>query len=393
MGMKGFKSARTLLNIIFAGFGLGLFLWILYLGNYAFFCNWHFEDSEARFLVLGDPQMEGDSRILRQGLHGQIDIMYNDAYFKHIVSTIVKYLAPTHVFVLGDLFSSQYISDREFEIRLQRYANIFENVQVPLYNITGNHDLGYAGEATTSRVQRFEKVFGKVNDDIIIADHVIGIVNSQNIDASVDEGLREQTWAHIDKLKKTSEENNMPLVMMMHIPLHKETYEQKNFENTWAPGRKLELCTDRSYTTRTTQGHIDVQNMIQPETTQTILDTVKPAFVFNGHDHDGCIYRHNEQTVEYTIRSMMGEYGGYAGMFEIRRNSESDSQRFSYHYTPCSFVSTTTTTVTFIVAVVFLFVVSSVNMFYVVLPPYPQKPKNGYEVDIEDLGYLKAKSA
>jgi len=388
-------NTRTLLNIFFAGFGVGLLLWIAYLGNYAFFCNLHFEDSEARFLVLGDPQMEGDSRVLRQGIYGQIDLMYNDAYFRHIVSNIMKYLSPTHVFVLGDLFSSQYISDSEFDARLKRYESIFESVNVPIYNITGNHDLGYAGEVTPYRLQRFEKGFGKVNDEVIIAGHVIGIVNSLNVDASLHKELQEQTWEHIGKLSTLSKENNMPLIMMTHIPLHKETFEEKNFEDIWTKERKLELCTERSYTVLDSKGHIDVQNMITPESTQTILDSMAPLFVFSGHDHDGCIYRHNEQTIEYTIRSMMGQYGGYAGMFEIRRNPPSDPEPFSYSYTPCAFVSTTTTTVTLIVAAVFVLIAASVNVIFTMLPHKRGKYEDEYAARYIDEvdGHVKAKSA
>jgi predicted phosphohydrolase len=393
--MKEFRDkTKTFLGLFLAGFGVGLFLWVLYLGNYAYFCNWHFEDSEARFLVLGDPQMEGDSRVLRQGLYGKIDLMYNDAYFRHIVSNIMKYLSPTHVFVLGDLFSSQYINDIEFAQRLQRYNYIFESVNVPLYNITGNHDLGYAGEVTPQRLQRFEKAFGKVNDALIIADHVVGIVNSVNIDSSAEKSLRQQTWAHMKNLSEASKEQNMPLIMMTHIPLHKEDYSEKHYENILTSQKKLELCVDRSYTTLNNAGHIDVQNMLQPESTQTILKEFNPAFVFNGHDHEGCIYRHNEQTVEYTIRSMMGEFGGYAGMFEIRRNPVSDPQPFSYFYTPCSFVSTTATTITFIVAVIYTFVVSSVILYYAILPQkaFTQDEYAAHYVE-EFHAYVKAKSA
>jgi len=105
-------------------------------------------DSEARILFLADPQMEGDSRIIRQGKYGELDLAVNDYYFRHIVSNLLYYLNPMCVFVLGDLFSSQSISDQEFAKRLERYRWIFQNVDVPLYNITGNHDVGYAAEVS-----------------------------------------------------------------------------------------------------------------------------------------------------------------------------------------------------------------------------------------------------
>lgn len=375
--MAKFRT-KTFFHAFFWVFGALLFVWVLYLANYAFFCRWHFADSEARFLVLGDPQMEGDSRIIRQGFYGHLDLWHNDAYFRHIVSTIVKYLGPTHVFVLGDLFSSQYVTDAEFQIRLARYRYIFDSVTVPLYNITGNHDIGYAGEVTAQRLRRFENAFGKVNDQLIVADHLIGIVNAVNIDDSYDKSLQDQTWNHMRNISAQAKELNIPLVMMMHIPLHKEAYSSENFENVWARGLKDELCTDRSYTIRNGNGHINVQNMILPESTQMILQEMQPTLVFNGHDHDGCIYRHNQKTVEYTVRSMMGGFGGYAGLFEIRRNHNPfDNTPFSYHFTPCPFVSTRTTTITFVVFVVYVFVVSSVLLYNTML----QNSKYGREVN------------
>lgn len=93
---------------------------------------------------------------------------------------------------------------------------------------------------------------------------------------------------------------------------------------------------------------------------------------------------------------MMGGYGGYAGLFEIRRNPGSTSEPFSYHFTPCSFVGTTSTTVTFIVTVVYLFVVASVRLYYTMIS---EKKEFKYEEEYaaqymnEFHEYIKAKSA
>jgi hypothetical protein len=38
----------------------------------------------------------------------------------------MRFLSPTHVFILGDLFSSQYLDDREFYKRLSRFNWIFD---------------------------------------------------------------------------------------------------------------------------------------------------------------------------------------------------------------------------------------------------------------------------
>lgn len=92
-----------------------------------FFYSWKFENS-TKISILADPQMEGDMRVKNQGLYGKINNIMNDYYFKHIILNIQRYLSPEFIFVLGDLFSSQRLSDQEFQNRLQRYNFIFESV-------------------------------------------------------------------------------------------------------------------------------------------------------------------------------------------------------------------------------------------------------------------------
>jgi len=43
---------------------------------------------------------------------------------------------------------------------------------------------------------------------------------------------------------------------------------------------------------------------------------------------------------EITVRSMMGSYGGYAGLFEVRRKEsiKDNDEEFEYHYSSCPFV-------------------------------------------------------
>lgn len=115
--------------------------------------------------------------------------------------------------------------------------------------------------------------------------------------------------------------------------------------------------------------------MLTPNTSSWILDNLKPDFVLNGHDHCGCDVVHirswNEQTGQHswsarstselspgilsktrdreqtsqqepvfirevTQRSMMAEFGGYAGLFEARV-SEINTDDVEFHYIACGF--------------------------------------------------------
>ena len=51
---------------------------------------------------------------------------FNDLYFTHIFRNAMAYLDPTHVFLLGDLLSSEWIDDQEFDRRVARYRTVFD---------------------------------------------------------------------------------------------------------------------------------------------------------------------------------------------------------------------------------------------------------------------------
>lgn len=52
-----------------------------------------------------------------------------------------------------------------------------------------------------------------------------------------------------------------------------------------------------------------------------------------------CRYSHRNNVNEFTIRSIMGDYSGFAGLFEIERlKNEDGSHAFRYHLGGCSFV-------------------------------------------------------
>lgn len=317
-----------------------------------FFCNWKYninsQNDIAQMILLGDPQMEGDWRIKREGLKGEYNIAFNDRFFKHIVSNIAYYLRPSLVFVLGDLFSSQYINDDEFISRTTRYRNIFSPLlyqqsksELKIINVTGNHDVGYANEASVARINRFEQAFGKVNDKFYVSGHLFGVVNSINLDSSRDQTLYNQTWDHLQALKEEAESTQSPLIILTHIPLYKDIrtidrsldlYQQQPF-----------LCREEEITRKDRSGNILEQTMISKESSEYILNHLKPLFIFNGHDHEGCIYKHpNNITTEYTIRSMMGGYGGYSALFEFKKLSPSKQQQeeFEYNFQWCPFIET-----------------------------------------------------
>ncbi|KAG0263456.1 hypothetical protein BG011_008749 [Mortierella polycephala] len=368
-------------------------------------------------VVFADPQMEGDAKIRRLGKRALVDLAFNDAYMRHIYKTMMspswaplntlssylsqeehKATAPTHVTILGDLFSSQWIKDSEFDIRLERYKSIFSDPaqqspqahqprgafddprNVPIMiNITGNHDIGYGYDISQSRLDRWETAFGKSNfitsvrvphptsgrgsgpgnfniSETLSQQLHLVVLNTMLLDGpSSDENLRGQTWEFLQEAALIKEQRpSDKIVLLTHIPFHKEK----------------DICVDPPDIRFHSDQTIIEQTMLTPNTTNWILDYLKPDFILNGHDHFGCdvthvqeLNEHGDEVVwkayataspsldavpekqgdrrawvrEVTQRSMMAEYAGYSGLFEIRRTSQSSEPELEFHYRACGF--------------------------------------------------------
>ncbi|OAX81937.1 hypothetical protein ACJ72_03718 [Emergomyces africanus] len=150
----------------------------------------------------------------------RIDLFGNDFYLAHIYRSLHWWSKPTHVTVLGDLIGSQWVTDGEFEWRAWRYWNrvfgsgvrVDDEITVTgsegvhgtdvkvvedlldmqgddstssagswenrIINIVGNHDVGYAGDITDARMDRFHKAFGRANWDIRFQYHAVSQDNT-----------------------------------------------------------------------------------------------------------------------------------------------------------------------------------------------------------------------
>jgi hypothetical protein len=306
-----------------------------YLYNYILFsplnCRWSMQNATSnRIVLVADPQMEGDARVARQGAYGQFHNSFNDWYFWLIQNNVNRNLKPSRQYVLGDLFSSQYISDEEFRRRLERYHQIFTSVgNTRLISLVGNHDAGYGAEIVLfpHRLTRFVSVFGPQEQIEELGDHWLVQVNSLILDNYPWREKNNPAWTFLHELANNrsivSDENRKkkPILLFTHIPLYKENG----------------ICVDK-FKLKRWNGNVQEQTMLSPETSKFILDKIQPSFIFNGHDHYGCSYIHNNtaKTMEYTLRSIMGDYGGYIGLFEYGKLGPN----YSYNFKTCTFFHT-----------------------------------------------------
>lgn len=243
-----------------------------------------------------------------------------------------------------------------------------------IINLVGNHDIGYAGDISDHRIGRFEKVFGPANWDIRFqfssaespvqerqeqqqdpSLHLI-VLNSLSLDTpALSEPIQSSTYEFINNLinshSKPVEDGTSFTLLLTHLPLHKPSgvCVDEPFFNFWDH-------TDDDG--RFEEGGLREQNHLSEHASQNVVlqgifgksgDLSAPAqgkgrngLILTGHDHEGCdVWHHipstdstspdsSWQSIRYTpilnttasqtgireitLRSMMGEYGGNAGL-------------------------------------------------------------------------------
>jgi hypothetical protein len=235
---------------------------------------------------------------------------------------------------------------------------------------------------TPERIERFERVFGKANWDIKFKHHLsntsviptlhIIVLNSLNLDTPVISGeLQSATYDFINKdvITKSSpvEDRSTFTILLTHLPLHKPAG----------------VCVDAPFFDFYDGHHgggIKEQNHLSLHvSSQGILEGIfgmsantdtaaggegRKGVILTGHDHEGCDVWHYVPSVfpaegeegyhpeqhekpwrscryaernaskgntgirEVTLRSMMGSYGGNAGLFSAWFDTEIGEWQF-----------------------------------------------------------------
>ncbi|KAI9891139.1 MAG: hypothetical protein M1814_002982 [Vezdaea aestivalis] len=236
-----------------------------------------------------------------------------------------------------------------------------------LINVAGNHDIGYPSDVDGPLLKRFTHAFGppnwsirlrlrppgfedgSVSDVPDIPELRLVVLNSMNLDGPArDAEAQTQTYGFLNSVIGTAreikpEKGNAATIVLTHIPLHKEAG----------------VCVDGPWLKTGPTGVVEEQNHLSPGAGKTILEGIfglagdgegvpgggrgRPGLVLNGHDHEGCDTLHSVQRGEeggntwnaqpwtngsewgqpaegpgvmreVTVRSMMGDFGGNAGL-------------------------------------------------------------------------------
>ena len=292
---------------------LGVVLFVVLPSYPVVSCSWE-KDAAIRYLLIADPQMEGP----RTSTQGTLDNQMNDLYYTFITSVMGFWNGPFDgVVMLGDLMAHPYSLSR-YDETLHRFRKSFmpveENIKANgnLFYLAGNHDLGYGGDDYPNINTRFESDFGPRHWSKEV--HGMELIGFDGID--LDGKLATpKSWNFISRFESSAS----PKILFMHIPL-------------WKPAGS---CNgDEPDTVLYRDGSIRTQNTLSEETTSKILRIPNLKAVFTGHDHEGCDYTHPGNIPEYTIRSMLGDYGGNTALLSWDSNDVSVQQ--------CPFLTTKT---------------------------------------------------
>lgn len=387
---------------------------------------------DIKMLAFGDPQIKGNwpstPYIKRLDTYG------NDYYLGHIYQVMKRRLEPTIVAPLGDLFSSQWISDSEFFNRTRRYVTrlfdqpdeqreyainiVDQHVDIdwrkfleetkatelkdfefgysdvydwctpnyvkrfanePLFlNVSGNHDIGYSGDATWQHMARYRSLFGKDNYWIEYnrgtpQAYRIVVLNSLLLEGpALQPEFLKYTWEFLYQLFERKFEG--ATILLTHVPFYKEegfcvdgphfdyyeNYEREPYKN----------------------GKLRSQNHLSKDVSQRVLSLVfdeNPGIVLTGHDHEGCETYYNLNTTsgewsatkeksnkpgvvrEVTVRAMMGEYGGNSGLMTGHFNTMQG--RWEFDFNLCPFIVQHVWWVTKIATIVAVLLSSTVFIF------------------------------
>jgi hypothetical protein len=261
-----------------------------------------------------------------------------------------------------------------------------------IINVAGNHDIGYAGDLSPERMTRFVRVFGKANYELrfqlptrpnknitileVEAETVqekqvpelrIIVLNDMNLDTPASsKELQDETYKFLNDIITTSQdvtrEAHFTLVLT-HIPMHK----------------KEGICVDGpffDFFSGDFENGVKEQNHLSADASKGFLEGVfgmsghsevpgqgfgRNGVILTGHDHEGCdIYHYINQSAdaleqqwearrwkdaqssglldeagipglrEITVRSMMGDFSGNAGLLSLWFDEESWDWRFEF---------------------------------------------------------------
>ncbi|KAJ6711824.1 METALLOPHOSPHOESTERASE ISOFORM E [Salix purpurea] len=254
-------------------------------------------------------------------------MFYTDLYMRRAFFASILPFKPDVVLFLGDYFDGgAFLSDEEWQESLHRFKHIFglnddgilRNIKV--YFISGNHDVGYASISSHNPkvIERYEGEFGIRNRRFTIGKVEFVAVDSQAIDGA---------WVYRNLLAS----KNLLCGGCKGIWLQCLGSSSKMSPSMFNYFQGSPIINQRI--TYSAHNHeIVYQNYLTEESSNQLLDMIKPALVLSGHDHDQCTVTHESKfgpVKEHTVGTLSWQMGNLYPSFMLLSASNSASSNIS----------------------------------------------------------------
>ncbi|KAJ7963380.1 Protein serine/threonine phosphatase [Quillaja saponaria] len=280
------------------------------------------QDHYVKVAVLADPQLmdKTSHRLAPKSLALEILQFYTDIFMRRAFFASVKPFKPDVILFLGDYFDGgPYLSDEEWQESLSRFKHIFGlNAQLrytdmQVYFLSGNHDVGYASlhSQRPEVIRRYEETFGISNYRFTVGKVDFIAVDAQTLDGHAEKTLASPTWEFVKNV--STDDQLHPRVLLTHIPLYRPDW------TSCGPHRSSPVINQR--VSHAALDHdILYQNYVTEDSSNYLLDLIKPILILSGHDHDQCSVTHESKfgpVKEHTLGTISWQQGNLHPSFML----------------------------------------------------------------------------
>ena len=201
-----------------------------------------------------------------------------------------------HLVLTGDLFDEgKWCPPEEFEYYVKRFQSLFyvDEKKTQIHVVAGNHDIGFHYAVTPYLDKRFRDAFQTKSVELKVIKGVrFVMINSM---AMHGDGcfLCTEAVSSLKKLKRelyNSNETSQP-ILLSHFPLYRKSDAHCN-EPDEAPKDEKNVKFREGW------------DCITQESSNLLVESLKPRLVFSGHTHHGCNTTHkNGEFQEINISS------------------------------------------------------------------------------------------
>lgn len=264
-------------------------------------CQWpSFGPDDARIALIADPQLvDANTYPGRNWFFEKITEYIVDVYLRRNWVYMNSILDPDTNFFLGDLFDGgREWGDKQWKKEFVRFTNIFTKppYRRTVFSLPGNHDIGYGDTVVPHALERFQAYFGPTSSSIDIANHTFVLLDTISMLNTINSTIYDPPKQFMKSIAEEADAKRR--ILLTHVPLFRSLED--------SCGRQRESQKDIPYV----RGY-QYQTLVDPEITNSILQSLEPMVVFSGDDHDACHVKHpftnnvgrQAMSEEFTVKS------------------------------------------------------------------------------------------